>query len=297
MAQRSQDRSLLHQVIESALGREENGYPPMTAHDAPAAEGRGPVDSNDVPNTEDAKRFTVAINDPEQLIPQNDKLLMFRALTGIDSVPALTQGGHIPRTAPNIGIYTRVVTNERKSARSFRLFNYLINICLGVQIVVAAALTALGAASGPHSAVTAFGAINTIMAGFLTYLRGSGLPDRLKDHQKKWKHIREHIELRERKFCLVGCDLDVEEEIFIVESMYQSLKSEVEKTKRSGDGRTPQPDYPQIRRSPLPTSHEPSGHITSATPAKPSDVLSPRVQEEPVGPVTAPEPVLEKTSR
>lgn len=297
MSQRSQDQSLLRQVIESALGREESGYPPMTAHETAApAEPRGPVDRNDVPNAEGSKLFTVPINDPEQLIPQHDKLLMFRALTGIDSVPALTQNGHIPRTAPNVGIYTRVVTNEKKAARSFRLFNYLINICLGIQIVVAAALTALGAASGPHSAVTAFGAINTIMAGFLTYLRGSGLPDRLKDLQKKWKHIREHIELRERKFCLVGCDLDVEEEVFIVESMYQRVKSEVERTKRSGDSTSQQPDDSRNRRSLLPTSHEPSGHITSATPAKRSDVLSPRQQEEPVGPITAPEPVLEKTS-
>lgn len=257
----------------------------MAAHAAAAARENGLEDAT-------RHRRMTDLTKPDHLIPQNDKLLMFRALTGIDSVPALTEGGHLLRTAANIGIYTRVVSNETKAARGFRFFNWLINICLGIQIVVAAAVTSLGAASGPHSAVTAFGAINTIMAGTLTYLRGSGLPDRLKASQNKWKNVREYIEQREREFCLVGCTLDVQEEVFIVESMYQSLKAEMETTKSNGDTKTQQPDDPRIRRSLLPKSHALCGHHPSSTPVSRADVAGPQQQDGPMSPITAPEAAL-----
>jgi hypothetical protein len=272
----------------------------MAAHAAAAAQrtnsGLYGFAGNGVPDLEQGKQFANLTSNPEHLIPPNDKLLIFRALTGIDSVPALTHGGHLLRTAPNVGIYTRVVTNEGKARRAFTIFNCLINICLGIQIVVAAALTALGAASGPHTAITAFGAINTIMAGILTYLRGSGLPDRLKSYQNKWKNIREYIEQREREFCLVGCDLDVQEEVFIVESMYQNVKSEMETTKSSGDGRQQQPDDPRIRRSLLPTSNHLSGHRNTATPARRSEAqaMEAHPREGDVSPITVPESALEK---
>ncbi|KAJ5081050.1 hypothetical protein N7456_008516 [Penicillium angulare] len=296
MAQPGKDKNLLRRVIEAALDRHETSYPPMAAHaTASAARKNGTWGPNgaDVEN----QPWNSGSSNPETLIPPNDKLLIFRALTGIDSVPALTQGGHLLRSAPNVGIYTRVVNNESKAARGYSIFNTMINTCLGIQIVVAAALTALGAASGPHSAITAFGAINTIVAGILTYLRGSGLPDRLKSYQNKWKHIREYIEQREREFCLVGCDLDVQEEVFIVESMYQSLKSEMETARSSGDTKTQQPDDPRIRRSLLPTHNALSGQRPSVTPAKRSAVLHSQHPEddEPVSPITVPEPALEKS--
>lgn len=287
MTERPRDRSLLRRVIEASLDREEKGYPPIAAHAEAAAQENGLSDST-------RQRRMTDLTKPDHLIPQNDKLLMFRALTGIDSVPALTQGGHLLRTAPNVGIYTRVVSKEAKAARGFTFFTWLINICLGIQIVVAAAVTSLGAASGPHSAVTAFGAINTIMAGTLTYLRGSGLPDRMKAAQNKWKNIREYVEQREREFCLVGCTLDVQEEVFIVESMYQSLKSEMESTRSNGDTKNQQPDDPRIRRSLLPSSHALSGQHPSATPVKRADVVCSHHHDGPVSPITVPDPVLEK---
>lgn len=290
MSVRSEDRGLLRRVIEAALDREEQGYPPVSANAAAAAQGNGTVDPSDLTDEELAKRLAPQTTRSEALIPVNDKLLVFRSLTGIDTVPALTHSGHTLRSARNVGIYTRVVTNEKKAGRAYRLFTWLMNTCLGVQIVVAAAVTALGAASGPHSAVTAFGAINTIMAGVLTYLRGAGLPDRLKTSQNKWKHIREYIEQREREFCLEGCPLDVQEEVFNVESMYQGLKSELETAKSASDGKTPQqPDDPRIRRSVLP------GQQIHATPSRRADMLNAQQNtEQPMSPIAVPEPALEK---
>lgn len=259
-----------------------------------AAHAAAEEEENDLPKSTRRQRFAELSRNPEHLIPQNDKLLIFRALTGIDSVPALTSGGHLLRTAPNVGIYTRIVTSETKARRGYVLFHYCINLCLGIQIIVAAAVTALGAASGPHSAVTAFGAINTIMAGTLTYLRGAGLPDRLKTHQNKWKHIREYIEQREREFCMVGCTLDVQEEIFIVESMYQSLKSEMEATKTSGEGRAQQADDFRIRRPPVTTSQQQSDDRATTTPVRRTDALAPQQPEGSTSTITVPPSALEK---
>jgi hypothetical protein len=283
MSPRKSNRTLLTRVVEAALDREEKGYPPMSAHAATAA-AHGVQKGDHGTDMPPAGPRRVATTQEESLIPVNDKLLVFRALTGIDSVPALTQAGHLVRSAPNVGIYTRVIHNETKAQRAYKLFNFLINTCLGVQVVVAAAVTALGAASGPHSAVTAFGAINTIMAGVLTYLRGSGLPDRLKTYQNQWKNIREYIEQREREFCLVGCTLDVQEEVFIVESMYQSVRSEMETTK-STDTKAHQPDDPRIRRSVLPSYNVADHQCTR-----------PHADEKP-SPIAVPESALEKEMR
>lgn len=81
------------------------------------------------------------------------------------------------------GIYATVVDNEIKQKKTYKFFSRGINACLGIQLVVAATLTALGASSSSHGAVTAFGGINTVIAGFLTYLKGSGLPGRLQYFQ------------------------------------------------------------------------------------------------------------------
>lgn len=225
--------------------------------DDAAAAAAAPAVHNGIPAAVDPRALAqvprnVIQTDSNHLIPPNDKLLIFRALTGIDSVPALSLPHHSHRSAPNVGIYARVVQAEQVAAKRYRFFSILINTCLAIQIVAAAAITALGAASGPHSAVTTFGALNTIMAGVLTYLNGSGLPDRLKHYQNEWRNIREYIEQRERELCLAGCPLDVEEEIQIVERMYEGVKREIEATKSGGENRAPAAE--NVRRTFLPRS-------------------------------------------
>lgn len=109
----------------------------------------------------------------------SDNLNLFRHLTGIVSHPSMANSNSLfssgGRPAPNLGIYARVVHNEQKAKVGYKYFSWLINGCLGLQIVVAATLTALGAAGGSRGAVTVFGAINTVIAGILTFLKGSGV--------------------------------------------------------------------------------------------------------------------------
>jgi hypothetical protein len=163
----------------------------------------------------------------ERPIPVSDKLTHFRTLIGIHSAPTFTAISILKRPAPNVGIYARTVHAESRARLEFRIFTVLANGCLGLQIIVAASLTALGAANGSHGVITAFGAVNTIIAGFLTFLKGSGLPNRLKYYQNEWSMVREYIEQRERDFGLEGCVMDVEEVVRRVEMMYEDVREDV----------------------------------------------------------------------
>ena len=52
------------------------------------------------------------------------------------------------RAIPNIGTYQRVCKMEKKYKKQFHWFSWVINSVLGLQLIFAAALTALGAGNG-----------------------------------------------------------------------------------------------------------------------------------------------------
>ncbi|KAI1101075.1 hypothetical protein F4804DRAFT_344229 [Jackrogersella minutella] len=165
------------------------------------------------------------------LVPEDNPLTLFRLMVGISTSPYLGYSESSPigtRPAANIGIYARVVHSEQKAKDRYKVFSIVINACYFLQIVVAASITAMGAAGVSHGAVTAFGAINTIIAGLLTFLKGSGLPARLKYYGNEWKKIREFIEQRERDFSRIGCDLNVYEVVATIDRMYNNTKQEIE---------------------------------------------------------------------
>src|SRR5215471_5388027 len=156
------------------------------------------------------------------------KLAEFRNLIGIESAPDLTKKSTPPRPAPNIGIYNRTVSQEASSARWYTFWLFLTDFCLGLQIIIAAALTALGACGHTErAAITILGAINTAIAGLLTYIRGTGLPIRLRYYRSEWTKVREYIEQRERDFAEKNCDLDVAQEVATIEKMYETVRANV----------------------------------------------------------------------
>ena len=152
------------------------------------------------------------------------KLIKFQTLIGIGSPPVLRAHASVVRPAPNEGLYKRTVDEEATVKFQYRISSYVVNIGGMLQIVVGAALTALGAANGPSGAVTVLGAANTIIAGLLTYLKGQGLPMRLEQYLHHLRTLREHIEERERELLEPDCHLDVDEEISRIARMYQEVR-------------------------------------------------------------------------
>ncbi|KAL8794944.1 MAG: hypothetical protein Q9195_002526 [Heterodermia aff. obscurata] len=186
------------------------------------------------PNDHPSQRRDVEQNDTTQVDSSQfnsstsfrpaPNLHKFQNLIGIQSHQTLIHG----RPAPNYGIYKRTVDQEARARYGVRLATYLVNSLFLLQIVVGAVLTALGASGGSSGAVTFFGALNTIVAGILTYLKGQGLPARLEQSLHLLRTLREHIEEREREFTDPQCSLDVDEVVQSIVQMYKEVRQTAE---------------------------------------------------------------------
>ena len=171
-------------------------------------------------------------NDPERdALDRSDhgppKLVKFRHMTGIDT-PAILHNKASQRPAKNLGIYARIVSEERKATYQYYTMSLIINVSFMSQIVVAATLTALSAANTSHVLITILGSINTVIAGIQTYLKGQGLPNRLKQYQFGLRKLREFLEDRERDFSHKDCPLNVDKVIADVSAMYQAVRQTAE---------------------------------------------------------------------
>lgn len=62
----------------------------------------------------------------------------------------------------------------------------------------------------------------------LTYLKGSGLPNRIRYYENQWKRVREYIEQRERDFSRPDCHLDVNEIVTVIEAMYEQVLVDIQ---------------------------------------------------------------------
>lgn len=178
-------------------------------------------------------RSILDLEEGETLLPQTatnlqppDKLKTFRNLVGIHSLPP--DPAHPTRPAQNQGTYKRLVDAEVKARLQYYFSSSLINTCLLAQIVIAAALTALGAANSSHVAITILGSANTVIAGGMTYLKGQGLPERLMQYANGLRKVREYLEERERQFMRADCQLDVDQETRIILRMYEAVRQKAE---------------------------------------------------------------------
>ena len=151
------------------------------------------------------------------------KLSRFRERVGITDVPDLGSRAK-GRPAPNVGIYKRIALEERKAKLKYYACALLINACLLAQVIFASALTALGAGHGSHNQITGLGAANTVIAAILTFTKGSGLPNSLRQYQQLLRKIREYIEQRERDFAQSNCRLCVDIEMQRIKQMYDEAR-------------------------------------------------------------------------
>ncbi|KAI4276792.1 MAG: hypothetical protein LQ337_002231 [Flavoplaca oasis] len=179
-------------------------------------------------------------HDPNAIPP---KLLKFRTILGVSTPSSLlsstTSSSKNPfstRPAPNLGIYTRIIHEEISAKRQFYFAASIINICYFGQICIAAALTALGASGSSNIAITVLGATNTVLAGILTYLKGQGLPNRLRMYWTGLRKCREFMEEKERVVAAEGWGwghveeegIDVDEVIDVCVKMYHDVRQNAE---------------------------------------------------------------------
>ena len=234
-------------------------------------------------NPADPERDAPASNGPS---PPN--LVKYRQRTGINT-PNNFVISDPPRPGPNIGLYARVLTEEKNVTYQYWLMSSIINIAFLGQIIVAASLTALGASGASNIAITVLGSVNTVIAGIQTYLKGQGLPNRLKQYQCGLRKLREYMEDRERDFSDDDCKLDVDHVIEEVAAMYHAVR-------QTAEDNTPDTYLPMQgagkkllgqREDGVPETDENTSAGSSATKPNQSDETStaPLIQEE-----TSPKP-------
>ncbi|KAI1619890.1 hypothetical protein EDD37DRAFT_196583 [Exophiala viscosa] len=132
-----------------------------------------------------------AYGDSEEY-PSADPHQQFCMLVGVPSSAPELQGKKQP--VPKKSLYGRV-TRQLGSQR----FTYLATASLSstlllTQVVLGAALTALGASRSSHILITIFGALNTVIAGLVAYLKSRGQPMRARMYRDDLERVVDEIE-------------------------------------------------------------------------------------------------------
>lgn len=142
---------------------------------------------------------------------ENDNLRKFRQAVGINVVLKENSDLESARLGAR-GLYKEIITNQRRRSRAYYLTDAVMYISLGAQIVIGAALTALGPLAKLHpTAITLLGITNTSIAGVLALLKGQGLPDRLRKDEFEMRKVQDYIEETEARLVLAGDTLTLEE--------------------------------------------------------------------------------------
>lgn len=115
----------------------------------------------------------------------------FCMLVGVPPSDLPTGAKHVvgPKT-----LYGRATRQRSNQNTTYLLTASLSNMLLLSQVVLGAALTALGASESSHILITIFGAMNTIIAGLVAYLKSRGQPMRARMFRDDLERVVDEIE-------------------------------------------------------------------------------------------------------
>ena len=130
-------------------------------------------------------------------------------------------------------LYGRAVRKRNAQNRTYLFTAALSNTLLLSQVVLGAALTALGASESSHILITVFGALNTIIAGVVAYLKSRGQPMRAHMFREDLDRVVDEIENSEIMWLGIQSGVHGYDEIAIDDSV--SVRSEVARLTRLYD--------------------------------------------------------------
>ncbi|KAI1761556.1 hypothetical protein GGR53DRAFT_525019 [Hypoxylon sp. FL1150] len=185
--------------------------------------------------------------------PNDENLIIFRKALGINYHREATDGGTLEEGRKSaIGIYKSVLEAQSSKAVRHALLTAFLYFCYFAQIVVGAALTAIGPSSARYeTTITVLGAVNTTLAGILALIRGSGQPQRLEKDRVGFRRLQDWIEETEALLAVGVIGRDRKEVGLLVESAfkrYNAAKMSVENNSpdfyvsHSADGRASDDD-------------------------------------------------------
>jgi hypothetical protein len=123
--------------------------------------------------------------------PPPDPHAQFCMMVG---VPSSVPDANRPRSVPRKSLYGRVTRELGKQRWTYYTTAGLSNTLLLSQVILGAALTALGASESSHILITIFGAMNTVIAGLVAYLKSRGQPMRARMYRDDLERVVDEIE-------------------------------------------------------------------------------------------------------
>ena len=91
-------------------------------------------------------------------------------------------------------LYMRALKHRRNQSATYAFTATLTNGMLLSQVVLGAALTALGASNSSRVLITVFGALNTVIAGLIAFLKSRGQPMRARMFRDDLDRVVDEIE-------------------------------------------------------------------------------------------------------
>ncbi|KAI1109812.1 hypothetical protein F5Y14DRAFT_455652 [Nemania sp. NC0429] len=166
---------------------------------------------------------------PAGLSPRDshdENLVIFRRALGINAHRAADSGGNSGtleegrKTAT--GIYGAVVEMQARKAMQHALLQAFLYVVYFAQILIGAALTALGSTAARYETViTVLGAFNTVLAGVLALVKGSGQPQKLGKDRVGYRRLQDWIEETESLLAVGVIGRDRREVGLLVESAFK----------------------------------------------------------------------------
>ncbi|KAI0479539.1 hypothetical protein GGR56DRAFT_635564 [Xylariaceae sp. FL0804] len=141
----------------------------------------------------------------------DENLVVFRKALGINYQRAgAADGGTLEEGRRSaVGIYASVIRAQQSKRTAHTLVSAFLYLCYFAQIIVGAALTALGPMAAQHTTViTVLGAVNTVVAGVLALIKGSGQPMKLGKDRIGYRRLQDWIEETEALLAVgvIGCN-------------------------------------------------------------------------------------------
>ncbi|KAI1302513.1 hypothetical protein F5Y03DRAFT_210628 [Xylaria venustula] len=184
----------------------------------------------------------------------NENLLIFRKALGINMHRDVTDdNGTLEEGRKSaIGIYRNVITTQTRLHIQHALLTAFLYLVYFAQIIIGAALTALGATAARYERViTILGAFNTVLAGVLALIKGSGQPQKLGKDRIGYRRLQDWIEETEALLAVGVIGRNRKEVGLLVESAFKRYNA-AKASEENND-----PDY-YVYHPPEPLGNRPS---------------------------------------
>ncbi|CAJ2512772.1 Uu.00g008910.m01.CDS01 [Anthostomella pinea] len=153
----------------------------------------------------------------------DENLIIFRKALGINYHREAAEAGTLEEGRRSaIGIYRSVIEAQTTKFTQHALLQAFLYIVYFAQIIIGAALTALGPTAARYElAITILGAVNTILAGVLALIKGSGQPQKLGKDRIGYRRLQDWIEETESLLAVGVIGRNRKEVGLLVESAFK----------------------------------------------------------------------------